>query len=505
MLSLFWLGPKCKLHTAYTRLGLWVAATHSTHTPDAAMTNQAFDPHEKIILKDGAITLCHRLDRGDPRIWQATYKLPDGSGTKRKSTQKHDREEAKKVALSEFDELLMRQRFGLAMYTKSFATIADDYLGSLRAAVDRGEREEWYYNDHHRIIERFLKPQLGNKNIDTITTADIERFVDWRKAYWTTGPGSKLNMVSYKRNGRTITRPVQRPRKLVPDKLTAEFAVLRRVFTQALKQGVVREGQIPSLKNEVKRKAKGDNRRPAFSIDDWVKIKRYRHEFVSAGVTDQNANRRTLLYDLMDFLLASGIRPGTESNAICWKHISLIKMSGKTYVQVQVPAGKGKTGERSIIALPRAIIPLRSIARIRNAHIFWIEEGYSQKGLDDRRLSIHAEKPGDLERGRLAQNRDFIAMMRPDEKVFCLANGTFQSQDSLRQLFETLLRQVGVTHASNGKKYAMYSLRHTYATFRLQKGTGVYGLAQNMGTSVKMIEQHYGQVPTISIAEDLTR
>ncbi len=36
--------------------------------------------------------------------------------------------------------------------------------------------------------------------------------------------------------------------------------------------------------------------------------------------------------------------------------------------------------------------------------------------------------------------------------------------------------------------------RHTYATFRLTEGIDVYFLAKQMGTSVKMIEDHYGHI-----------
>jgi integrase len=46
-----------------------------------------------------------------------------------------------------------------------------------------------------------------------------------------------------------------------------------------------------------------------------------------------------------------------------------------------------------------------------------------------------------------------------------------------------------------------YCFRHTYATLRLQEGVDVYFLAEQMGTSVHMIESHYGHVNTIKHAD----
>jgi len=42
-------------------------------------------------------------------------------------------------------------------------------------------------------------------------------------------------------------------------------------------------------------------------------------------------------------------------------------------------------------------------------------------------------------------------------------------------------------------KTVFYSLRHTYASFALLAGVNIQVLAENMGTSVRMIEKHYGK------------
>ena len=45
------------------------------------------------------------------------------------------------------------------------------------------------------------------------------------------------------------------------------------------------------------------------------------------------------------------------------------------------------------------------------------------------------------------------------------------------------------------EKRTLYSLRHTYAHFALLQDTmGIETLAKQMGTSVGMIEQHYGHI-----------
>ena len=48
------------------------------------------------------------------------------------------------------------------------------------------------------------------------------------------------------------------------------------------------------------------------------------------------------------------------------------------------------------------------------------------------------------------------------------------------------------------------ALRHTYAKLRLENDTSVYWLKQNMGTSVNMIERHYGKTRVLVCIEHET-
>ena len=64
------------------------------------------------------------------------------------------------------------------------------------------------------------------------------------------------------------------------------------------------------------------------------------------------------------------------------------------------------------------------------------------------------------------------------------------------RMFTRYLERVGLhIDKSTQKPRTLYSLRHMYATFALTYDRmSVYTLAEHMGTSVKMIEDHYGQL-----------
>jgi hypothetical protein len=68
-------------------------------------------------------------------------------------------------------------------------------------------------------------------------------------------------------------------------------------------------------------------------------------------------------------------------------------------------------------------------------------------------------------------------------------------------VIEDLLTKSGLLFSSSGSRRSTYCFRHTYATFRLMEGIDVYFLAKQMGTSVKMIEKHYGHITPAKNAE----
>jgi integrase len=60
-----------------------------------------------------------------------------------------------------------------------------------------------------------------------------------------------------------------------------------------------------------------------------------------------------------------------------------------------------------------------------------------------------------------------------------------------RELFNDILKELGLKTDREGQPRTFYSLRHTYICFRLMEGADIYQIAKNCRTSVEMIETYY--------------
>lgn len=50
---------------------------------------------------------------------------------------------------------------------------------------------------------------------------------------------------------------------------------------------------------------------------------------------------------------------------------------------------------------------------------------------------------------------------------------------------------LGLKFDREGNRRTLYSLRHSYMSFRLLEGADIYQIAKNCRTSVEVIEKHY--------------
>ena len=232
-------------------------------------------------------------------------------------------------------------------------------------------------------------------------------------------------------------------------------SALNRVFDEALERGYMSRFQIPLLRNEG---VKGQ-RRPDFTLEDYTAIYKGMRKWVKEARKGHETALRAVLREYVLVLANTGIRAGTEAMNLKWQHLFYFEEKGVRYLALNV---NGKTGHREVIARQNTF-------------------GY----LDRLRMLNPAWQDGTFE--------DFIKA-KHDAYVFRLNSKDMTT--TFGRMFARFLNKHNLQYdARTGKERTLYSLRHYYATMALTYDRmTIYTLSKHMGTSVKMIEQHYGHV-----------
>jgi integrase len=286
------------------------------------------------------------------------------------------------------------------------------------------------YNDYITVITKYLIPYFGKYNINTIGYEELQAFGAWRE---------KLM-----------------GRKPVASTVTTHISAMNRVYDVAIERGWIAQQQVPKIKNTG---AKG-TAREAFSKSEYASLTSYMVKWCEKGHTDKTKQMRQLLRDYVLILANTGMRHGTEAANLKWKDVAFIKKADQHYLQMTV---SGKRGRRSLIA--------------RHQTEVYLERLFKRQP--------HLAKFATLEK---------LLEKKINEPVFKLASG--EVTKNLAGTFRVLMKESGLDKDREVKqKRTLYSLRHTYAHEVLMKERmDVYTLAKQMGTSVKMIEQHYGHL-----------
>ncbi len=259
-----------------------------------------------------------------------------------------------------------------------------------------------------------------------------------------------------------------------------EQSALNQIFYDAFERG--RTQQV--FKMRVSAADKAPSRRAGFDTGRECKVlvrnlRSYRDcvgRFASDGLNAWHKLHRAQLSYFIMFLLHSGLRVG-EAREMRWSDIKFdIEVEGEDERIAEVRVSKTtKTGQsRFVQAQTGANNALKEWRKIspHKAINDWV--WFGQKHDAD---------------GKAAQISDL--------------NKSFQQY--LRSI-EFDGRQNGLLNDRDGDRRSLYSLRHTYATLRLEKGdVSVYDLSLNMGCKVKQIETHYSHVVSKQRRQQITR
>ena len=204
-------------------------------------------------------------------------------------------------------------------------------------------------------------------------------------------------------------------------------------------------------------------RRPTFTIKEWRKLTRMMREWVKEGKHKGHVGRDRYLIQQYVLILANcGARIG-EIRFLRWNEIETKSLGDGT--KRLVASVKGKTGERQVV----------------------FNEGSEE----------YVKRIYDMRKQEINNNPDY------DGFVICKRDGS--PIGSFKKGFDSLLTYCDLVNDAKGQKRTLYSLRHFYATQRLSEEVSPYLLASNMGTSVEMLERHYGQVVNDLVALEITK
>jgi len=228
-----------------------------------------------------------------------------------------------------------------------------------------------------------------------------------------------------------------------------ESSSIKHFYKWAIKTGKLSQSTFPEFPRYQSPKKLGETTdRNAISVEDWRAIYRYLrgwNKYIDDG--HEKSDRIKVRY-FIHLLLNSGLRFG-EALQLKWNNVVVaINNEDKFESKMTIYVRLGKTGSRTTISRRGDIIgKIKKVSKFTEPNDFIFSDNETGKPINKARLYKY---------------------------------------------WREILEQTGLSNSNPKPVY--YSLRHTYATWRLYAGVDVFTLSQLMGTSIANIEDHYGHI-----------
>ncbi len=371
----------------------------------------------------------------------------------KRSTGETSYAKARKEADRLYTDALGNAAAGISNSSTGFRNIANAYLKEYESLIEAGERKPEAFRQEKSRVERFMIGFFGDQSIERIRQPDVNKYVMWRKTYWTSGPGKVEKLIKYKRGDQTLYRPIDRQKPKLAT-LHSDINCLRRIFAFALRERFI--GEADTFKIQAPKGPPG--KRAKFTYEEIdVLLAHLASRMLEPGLTTEQTESRYHLYLFSVIASGTGMRPG-EVLSLCWNQI------------VGFHDGE-EVSLKKLYELPDADQDVRIDVR------------------DTKRGRIRRVRPIEGIGARITTLWDIADRPEGDEPLFHRAGN-----DPVRGFNRALtaeLNRLGMKYDKMGDPRSANSFRHYYITRMLRKVRSASIVAQNVGTRIENIERFY--------------
>ena len=378
------------------------------------------------------------------------------------------------VAEDAYEELRVRAKGGFALKTVTVDAFFEGWIETTKHRLT-----ETRYKWKKSVYARYVAGYLGRKNISDLTKKFADGYWHYRLNFWTSDEGKK-RILNNKLRAKAKTFSSHNVAK-VPSfaTLKSEASLINEMLRAAVDEGHLQRSIKISAQDAIAKSERSDGFRDTFTDDEWriltVNLYNYAHrrgQYAGRRVNAYHQLQRRMLHVFVLLASSTGMRVG-ELRQLRWNDIESRMMDdGQKRLVVSV------RGETSKVRRGR-------VAVAHSDHIIGVLEAYKE---------VSSRTDG----------HDLIFYSERDDEV---------GEIDLSTAFKTFLKSIdhegraeGLRTSSDGKARTLYSLRHFYAIQRLKQSVDIYRLAENMGTGVTQIRNHYGRhVSGDAFIQELTK
>lgn len=405
--------------------------------------------------------------RPNSAAWQCRYKV-DGIWLVR-STKRKELNDAIQEAYMLLANAKVRKEQNFTVATKRFKDVA---VLAIKAMEDKSKAGDGRisFEQYKRIINEFLVPFFGKRDVDTINVKALQEYAVFREEKMKKAPAYS-----------TVRK---------------HNVALNRIFEEAVMRGFMTTSQRPNLETKGR---KAENF-PTFSVEEVNVILASLPAWVQRGRNEHKKNLRHLMSCYVRMLIDTGARPGKELLDLQWKNITYrVQYVDETVTEFN---DDGEVVERKIqIATDDMGEPIYQ--QRQDAHVVLYVDGKTDgrfvNGFNEtyavlKELVSRNYKDETLAKLTKDKSTDYV-LRTPDRAV----------SKNFNEMFDDFLEEHNLLHDQNtGRKRVFYSFRSAHATTVMNMDdVSPRNLSLQLGNSPEVIRKHYDRANSLAIANSV--